>query len=157
MLRTRLAQKGCLQPASLLCVAVGECLEEEDGSVFVQDDLEALLTVGIVLVAVLTCGQHNLAKPVGCPLLSVDTENCGLLQVLPEDIRHPVAHHSNRAQLLEVSLPPQSHLTDVSALHLFASNHLLSSLLHKPMFVHSFIMTVPVCTFPLTLSKGALF
>ncbi|KAK9810870.1 hypothetical protein WJX73_003675 [Symbiochloris irregularis] len=45
-----------------------ECLAEEDGSVFVQDNLEALLTV------------------------------------LPEDIRQPVAQHTNRAQLLEVVL-----------------------------------------------------
>lgn len=58
-------------------------LQEQDGTVFVQDDLDALLQV---------CAWC-LIPPAGLSNAS---------QVLPLDLRQPLVNHPDRANLLEV-------------------------------------------------------
>ena len=75
-----------------VCPAVTPCLHEEDGTVTIQDDLNALLQVSSE--AYLQQRAHLLATLI--------SSNASLPQVLPPDIRSPLEQHRNRAYLLEV-------------------------------------------------------
>jgi hypothetical protein len=74
-------------------------MHEEDGSVIIQDDLDALLQVKLQEAP--SCYIYQF---IICPTL-IDRlsllRDCNL-QVLPQDIRNPLVSHKNRASLLEV-------------------------------------------------------
>lgn len=61
-------------------------LQEQDGTVFVQDDLDALLQVRCAHCLILPLRAFQMQRP----------------QVLPLDIRQPLVNHPGRANLLEV-------------------------------------------------------
>lgn len=93
-----------------------DCLAEEDGSVIVRDDLDALLQVCGCLwalsAATAPCASCSTPLPLLAPATSCHSAIIpprlpalsSALQVLPADIREPLVNHPERASLLEVVL-----------------------------------------------------
>lgn len=89
-----------------------QCLPEEDGSVLVRDDLDALLEVSAASLTSVGCSRVLLLMPFtcSCPVLWQDSLPHDPVQVLPPDIRGPLVNHPQRSSLLEVSCAPSSVL-----------------------------------------------
>lgn len=116
-----------LETVNFHCLAEPSYLHEEDGSVTVRDDLDALLQVAsfyklFIIGYLLNCHKRwkvLTARSAICMLklrppwlltslahwLTYPNKAAPLVQVLPQDIRGLLVNHPNRASLLEVSTP----------------------------------------------------